>query len=389
MEEKKLPTIPLLVPLLTYPLRTFAPSHPELFLDAYTLLIHHVLSLPLLPNRLPLASLTHLSANLPLAAASVLSPSIPQMATALGVEAKVHLLANLAAFVPPRYPSLPAASLTTLLHLMAKVMSTLPIGALEPTSSVSNGKQAAISESDSDSDSEDLTRASASASTPVPLPRLDERTLKRLQTLPATTHISSLIRATQSHTSARIALCDFFFALCTVWPSRADPVLSTVVVSTGGGLVRELYRGYVRSSPVGGDDNLITLLGAPFYLISDPASRLMTPRRRRPCRYLAPFTFLDRPVHAFSSHHGGRRVFLRSWCTDPCRCSAQPAHIGRGHISISEILEHRLHALLERRADRCPRRPCSQPQHQMGWCAAKTNAFPASGAHAGVRTAAP
>ncbi|KAI9443566.1 HECT-domain-containing protein [Lactarius indigo] len=262
VEDKNSPSIPLLVPLLTYPLRIFNPSHPDSFLDAYTLLVHHVLSLPLLPNRLPLASLTHLSANLPLAAASVLSPSIPQLATALGVEAKVHLLANLTAFVPPRYPSLPPASLTTLLHLMARIMSTLPTGALEPPSSASNGKQAAINESDSDSDSDELTLGPTSAFIPVSLPRLDERTLKRLQTLPTTAHIGSLIRATQSHTSARIALCDFFFALCTVWPSRADPVLSTVVVSTGGGLVRELYRGYVRSSPLGGDDSFATLLDA-------------------------------------------------------------------------------------------------------------------------------
>jgi ubiquitin-protein ligase E3 C len=190
------------------------------------------------------------------------------MVADLEVEAKVHLLANLAAFVPPRYPSLPSASLTSLLHLMARLMSTLPTGALEPPSSVSNnGKQVAISENDSDSDSEDLTHASTSVSTRVTLRRLDERTLKRLQTLPAATHISSLIRASQSHNSARIALCDFFFALCTVWPSRANPVLSTVVVSTSGGLVRELYRGYVRGSPLGGDDSVATLLGTPFNLI--------------------------------------------------------------------------------------------------------------------------
>ena len=213
--------------------------------------------------------MSHLSANLPLAAASVLSPSIPQLATELGVEEKVHLLANLAAFVPPKYPSLPAASLTTLLHLMARIMTTLPTGALEPPLSVSNGKQVTISENDSDSDQDDLTRVASV--TRVPLPQLDERTLKRLQTLPSATHISSVIRATQSHTSSRIALCDFFFSLCTVWPSRADSVLSTVVVSTNGGLVRELYRSYVRSSPLGGDDSVDTLLGTFFYLISDLA----------------------------------------------------------------------------------------------------------------------
>ena len=37
----------------------------------------------------------------------------------------------------------------------------------------------------------------------------------------------------------------------------------------------------------------------------------------------------------------------------------------------------------------CQRRLCPRRQHQIGHCAARTNAFPASGAHAGVRTTAP
>lgn len=266
---------------------------------------------------------------------------------------------------------------------MARIMSTLPAMALEPPSSVSNGKRIAIAESDSDSDSEDLTHGSASASNAVPLPRLDERTLKRLQTLPSTTHISSVIRATQSHTPARIALCDFFFALCTVWPSRADPILSTVVVSTSGGLVRELYRSYVRGSPLGGDDSVATLLGMLFYFYSIRLS-LITLRRRRACKYLAPFAFLDGHIHAFTSHHGRRRVFLRTWHIDACQCSAQSAHAGRNHVSITEILEHSLYALLERRPNRIQRRLCPGPQHQMGKCATKTYAFPTGRAHARV-----
>jgi hypothetical protein len=38
-------------------------------------------------------------------------------------------------------------------------------------------------------------------------------------------------------------------------------VLSTLVVYTGGGLVRELYRGFVRTSPLGRDDNPSALMG--------------------------------------------------------------------------------------------------------------------------------
>ena len=227
------------------------------------------MTLPLLPNRFPLTSLTQFSANLPLDAATVLSPSISQLISVLGVEEKVNLLANIAAFVPPRYTTLPSPSLTALLNLLAAVMRSLPNAALGPNSSGAAGKQVTESESDSDLEDSPVNR--------VPLPRSDERTLKRLQTLPTPTHIGSLIRATQSHTSSRIALCDFLFALCSAWPLRSDSVLSTVVVLTGGGFVRELYRGYVRSTPLGREVGLTSLLGMSplFNLIIDP----LTPRQ--------------------------------------------------------------------------------------------------------------
>lgn len=190
----------------------------------------------------------------------------------------MNLLANIAAFAPPRYTTLPFASLATLLNLLAAVMRSLPTGVLGPNSSAAAGKR--VAESESDSDSEDP--AHISPANRVPLPRLDERTLKRLQTLPTPTHISSLIRATQSHSMSRIALCDFLFALCTVWPLRSDSVLSTAVVSTGGGFVRELYRSYVRSSPLGKEVSLITLLGmsSSFYLIINPLTTSQTLQMR-------------------------------------------------------------------------------------------------------------
>jgi ubiquitin-protein ligase E3 C len=206
----------------------------------------------------------------------VLSPSIPQLVYVLGVEEKVHLLANMAAFAPPRYTTLPSESLATLLHLLAAVMSTLPSGMLELKSSTAVGKR--VADSEGDSDSEDSAHISASSAPPVPLTRVDERTLNRLQTLPAATHITSLIRSTQSHTEGRIALYDFLFAVCSAWPLPLDSILSTIVVSTGGGFVRELYRGYVRGSPLGKEVSLATILGMslPFYSIAHPLTQSQT-----------------------------------------------------------------------------------------------------------------
>jgi ubiquitin-protein ligase E3 C len=249
-----------MIPLLTHPLRTFGTSHPDSFLEAYTSLIQHILTLPLLPNRLPLSSLMQFSANLQLHAASVLSPSISQLVSALGVEAKVHFLANM--FVPPRYTTLPPASLTTLLQLSAVVMSTLPPGALEPNSPATTWKQGV--ESESGFDLKGFLQLSISPRTLVPLLRLDERTSKRLQTLVAPTHINSLIRATENHSAARIGFCDFLSALCFVWPLHTDSVLNTSIFSRSGGFVRELYHLYVRSSPLGNEVGLASLLGTSY-----------------------------------------------------------------------------------------------------------------------------
>jgi ubiquitin-protein ligase E3 C len=218
----------------------------------------------------------------------------------------MHLLANIAAFAPPRYHTLLFESFTALLHLLATVISTLPAGALERKLPISVGKQ--VADSESDSDLEDSTNPTFVSRTP--LPRLDDRTVKRLQTLPSTAHISSLLRITKNQTAARIALCDFLLALCTAWPDRIDSILSTVVVSTGGGLVRELYRNYVRSSPLGKEVSLSMLLGmsSPFCLIR----HLPTPFRYCKCRSLVPTALPDRFVHALASHHGRRRVFFRT-----------------------------------------------------------------------------
>jgi ubiquitin-protein ligase E3 C len=269
-----------------------------------------VLTLPLLPNRLPLSSLTHFSANIPFSSTAILSPSIPQIASTLGVDAKVHLLANVAAFAPPRYHTLLFESFTALLHLLATVMSTLPARALERKLPTSVGKQ--VADSESDSDLEDSTNPTFVSR--APLPRLDDRTTKRLLTLPSTAHVSSLIHITKNHTAARIALCDFLLALCSAWPDRVDSILSTVIVSTGGGLVRELYRNSVRSSPLGKEVSLPMLLGmsSPFCRIR----HMPTPFRCCKCRSLVPAALPDRFVHAFASHHGRRRVFFRTGRTN-------------------------------------------------------------------------
>lgn len=186
-----------------------------------------------------------------------------------GPEPKVHLIANLVVLMPPRYVKLPAKALEAYLELMAALMNALPTHALEPPER--NTRDATRTWADGDgmnvdvSDEEDgpAPRATVVSSFEPPprLPELDKRTRTRLQTLPSNQHLNNLLNAAQHHAS-RQSLIAFCFALTTVWPTRRDKILGTVVAFNGGGLVREIYRQYVRSSPLGREDTLNSLTSA-------------------------------------------------------------------------------------------------------------------------------
>ncbi|TFY75116.1 hypothetical protein EWM64_g8895 [Hericium alpestre] len=276
IDEKKTPSLPLLVPLLTHPLSNFADSYPDMYAQAFLALFQHIFPLPLLPNRLPLSSLSELSARLPLSSVSVIAPFIPDLVSILPVESKVHVISNLLAFTPPRYPKLPPAAIETYLQLIVALMNSLPPHALEPPTPGAS-IQAVKRPDDSDSEVEapsDLFTISSSAPLPS-LPALDSRTLKRLQTMVSPSHITALSAVTQHPATNRPLFYNFLFSVCTVWPTRADSVLSNSVLSTGGGLIRELYRGYVRSSPLGRDDSAAALMD-PAHASQWPLLLLLT-----------------------------------------------------------------------------------------------------------------
>ena len=116
-----------------------------------------------------------------------------------------------------------------------------------------------MDEGDSDDDAIHVEVVSAFATSSVP--KLDAKTLKRLQNLPSPAHISALLGFYSSRDKAGLfTLCS---SICQAWPARQDKVLATIAGHTGGGFVRELYREHVRSSPLGTDVNASALTGEP------------------------------------------------------------------------------------------------------------------------------
>lgn len=255
-EDKNNPSLPYLVKVLYLPLTHFSPSS-ELFFRSYSGFVSHVLAIPLLPYRIPLTSLSELSGQLPLGHLHVLSSCVPDIISVTSTSSQINIVANLLAFTPPRYTTLPVSSLKAYLQLLSALLNVLPPHALEPPLPQDSRTLPASWADDSDSDSDRPANIIARSA----LPPLDSRTQKRLQILPSPPHINSLLKPAQQHPELLSDLVSMLLSLNLVWPSRKEKVLTTLLLYGGGGLVREIYREYVRTTPLGRDENLSSLMG--------------------------------------------------------------------------------------------------------------------------------
>ncbi|KAJ7168585.1 HECT-domain-containing protein [Mycena filopes] len=246
---KTSPELPLLVPLATVAFSTLAQT-TDVYADSVTALVANILTIPLLPNRLPIPSLTHLSSRLPLASLPLLALSTDS----LSITDKIHLVANLMAFTPPRYATLPAPAMTAYCTLLVSLLDALPPNALEGASSQSTSTTATASADIDDSDDEDsrptvsIVSSFTAPPPPPPLPTLDARTLKRLATLVTPAHLSSLLSVTQKHPdTTRSAVFRLILSLEGIWPAKRSTMLGAIVVGGGGtSVIKELWRGSVR-----------------------------------------------------------------------------------------------------------------------------------------------
>ncbi|KDQ20978.1 hypothetical protein BOTBODRAFT_26989 [Botryobasidium botryosum FD-172 SS1] len=269
--SKTSPSLPPLTTLSVSPFFTYTPQSSQ-FATVLTQFYTYILSLPLVPNRLPIPSVTYLAANLQLQHLQLLDGNALILALdATSVEPKIHLMANLLTFVPVRIPTLASSALNAYLELLTAIMDGLPVGALEPQASPSSAAGIAPAWSDSESDSEEEEEPSTSGPSrfprtaggpakapvaPPPLPVLDARTQTRLQVLVGPAHLTALLAATARSTDARSRLISFFLSLWAVWPAKKDDVLGLITGGgAGGALVKEVWRGWVRGSPLGKEQN--------------------------------------------------------------------------------------------------------------------------------------
>ncbi|CEH16441.1 hect-domain-containing protein [Ceraceosorus bombacis] len=234
--------------------------------------VRHFLNVPNLPARMPLPALTQLVSQLPrtdvlervitLGAIREASRTSQRSMSArtsqrkkdlpdelFGALSRPHILATLVALLSPRVHQFNTASLLKLyLDAMSTLQDALPRsffqGALDDkTSGATTAADAHFIESHVDEAAAEKVSISY---------RPDNATFKRLAGIVAPHHLQAILAASNKIPSTRPALTKFLLSTLLAWPTEArERVFATTMFGSpggSGGLVRELWRGWVRSS---------------------------------------------------------------------------------------------------------------------------------------------
>ncbi|GAA5959773.1 hypothetical protein JCM21900_006378 [Sporobolomyces salmonicolor] len=266
-----------------------SPASPERS-AALTSFATSILPIPLLPNRLAVKEFTML-ATLPFfdILLELASPSGRAVLQQLEPESAVHVLANLIALGNQRLSSIENGKKLAAYLVVAKaLMDKLPNDVFREEKPVDDkGKGKADEtivlddselESEGEMDGDAIQRARAAVGTvardsagdvvmgstepsPSALSRpsrlsLDPRTHSHLRVLSSRAHLLALLAlSTRFSASTRLPLAAFLITLLALLPpssSQRDSVLNTLLYApSASGLLRELYRGYVRSGSLG------------------------------------------------------------------------------------------------------------------------------------------
>ncbi|GAA5901495.1 ubiquitin-ubiquitin ligase HUL5 [Sporobolomyces salmoneus] len=265
---------PLLPPTITLSLLPFKlypdPSSPE----RSAILISfasHILTVPLLSHRLAPKENTNLGKSFPFFdLLDILSSYLHRPEEQLDTEQAVHLLANLVSLGAPRISSIDkGVTLAAWLRVTNALMDKLPIDAFKVENGKGKGKEKEVETIViDDSDVEDETMepseddtgdtpmddAPSVPSTSRPLAPLDPRTRSLLLSLSSRPYTLTLLGlSTRYPNSTRLPLTSYLCSLLAILPpSSKDSLLNTLLYApTASGLLRELYRTFLRTGPLG------------------------------------------------------------------------------------------------------------------------------------------
>ncbi|GAA6016983.1 hypothetical protein JCM11491_006119 [Sporobolomyces phaffii] len=232
----------------------------------------HILTTPLLQHRLAAKELTTLNKSLPfLDVVDALSRYlVPVNSARLDAEQAVHLLANLVSLGGPRIASIDRGfTLASWLKVTNALMDKLPIDAFKEVEGKGKAKEIETIVLDDSSDEEEevsgvadqedgagdtIMNEEPQAASPPRLAPLDPRTRSLLLSLSSRPYTLTLLAlSTRYPNSTRLPLTSYLCSLLAILPPTAkDSLLNTLLYApTAAGLLRELYRTFLRTGPLG------------------------------------------------------------------------------------------------------------------------------------------
>ncbi|GAA5854091.1 hypothetical protein JCM5353_002749 [Sporobolomyces roseus] len=235
----------------------------------------HILTVPLLSSRLAPRELSNLNKSIPFFDIIVeLSTHLTQRdSQEIDIERAAHLLANLVSFANSRIASIDKGKvLAAWLSVTNVLMDKLPLDAFKEEKIDRKGKGKEIEtivleDSDDELTGEDeaevvtdgsgdieMDDASTTISTTPRSPPLDPRTRSLLLSLSSRTYTLTLLGlSTRYPTSTRLPLASYLCSLLAILPPASkDSLLNTLLYApAASGLLRELYRTFLRTGPLG------------------------------------------------------------------------------------------------------------------------------------------
>lgn len=265
-----------LLPAIQLSLAPFSILAGDELVAAHVDFVRRILTIPLLPNRIPIPALTQLSGKMPFD--GVLA-SVSSVLPLLTLEDVINLLANLLAFGSKRVSLLTSKSFVAYLSALRSCLDLIPTAFFAHLDQTRQASKTAPSHDEADAIAADATEAVEDTDAPfartgsqahdangditmadIPrFPAIDSRTYTWLATLSAPAHLAAIVAASnKSSATSRPAFCGFLVSVLFAWPSHRERVINTLLFTgaggtgeRGGGLLREIWRGYVRSSKLG------------------------------------------------------------------------------------------------------------------------------------------
>lgn len=143
---------------------------------------------------------------------------------------------------------MPPSSLIVFIRLLGTLLSALPLGVLDL--GLDAQVEAASWEDDNEHPSADTALQSIFSS-------VDKRTQRKLQEIMSPAYLDLLLRLTQQYPQLLSDVLCLLMILNISWPTLKHQVFNTLLLYNGGGIAHQIYREYVRQSPLGCEKNLM------------------------------------------------------------------------------------------------------------------------------------